>query len=51
MSIGTRIVVTITFQKVDRAPNTEASAQGNNEGLKNVHSSVKKFHNVPPKMF
>lgn len=51
MSIGSGVVVAVTFQKVDGPPNAQASAQGDNEGLKNVHSRVEKFHNVPPKMF
>ena len=38
MSIGAGIVITITFQQIDRAPNAEASAQRHNEGLKNTNS-------------
>lgn len=48
MSICTRVVVAVTFQKVNHAPDTKASAQGDNESLKNIHSRVKEFHNVPP---
>ena len=44
MSIGTRIIVAISFQEVDGTPDTQASAQGNNEGLKNGNSRVEKFH-------
>ena len=44
MSICTWIVVSITFQKVDCVPDAQASAEGNNEGLKNGNSRVEKFH-------
>ena len=44
MSIGAGIVITITFQQIDRAPNSEASAQRHNEGLKNTNSRVKESH-------
>ena len=48
LAFCTRVVVAVTFQKVNHAPDTKASAQGNHEGLKNIHSRVKEFHNVPP---
>ena len=44
MSIGTGVVVAITFQQIDRAPNSEASAQRHNEGLKNTNSRIKESH-------
>ena len=44
MSIGTGVVVAITFQQIDRAPNAEASAQRHNEGLKNTNSRIKESH-------
>ena len=44
MSIGAGIVITITFQQIDRAPNAEASAQRHNEGLKNTNSRIKESH-------
>ena len=44
MSIGTGVIVTIALQQIDRAPNTEASAQSNNEGLKNTNSRIKESH-------
>ena len=44
MSIGTRIIVAISFQQVDGTPDAQTSAQGNNEGLKNGNSRVEKFH-------
>ena len=48
LAFCTRVVVAVTFQKVNHAPDTKASAQGNHESLKNIHSRVKEFHNVPP---
>lgn len=44
MSIGPRIIISISFQEVDGTPDAQASAQGNNEGLKNGNSRVEKFH-------
>ena len=44
MSICTRIVVSVTFQKVNRAPNTKASAESNNEGLENGNRFIKEIH-------
>ena len=44
MSIRAGVVATIPFQQVDAAPHAEASAQGNNEGLKDFDCGVKKFH-------
>ena len=44
MSIRTGVVVAVTFQQVDDTPDAQASAKGNNEGLKNGNSRVEKFH-------
>ena len=44
MSISPRIVIAITFQQIDRAPNAEVSAQRHNEGLKNTNSRIKESH-------
>ncbi len=35
MSIRAGVVVAVTFQQVDDTPDTEASAEGDNKGLKN----------------
>ena len=42
--IGTGVVVTVALQQIDRAPDTEASAESNNEGLKNTNSRIKESH-------
>ena len=44
MSIRAGVVATIPFQQVDAAPHAEASAQGNNEGLKDFDCAIEKFH-------
>lgn len=46
MSICTRVVVSVTFQQVNHAPDTETSSKSNNESLKNINSRVKKFHRL-----
>lgn len=44
MSIGGRVVLAVTFQKVDAAPHAQAAAQGNHQSLQNVDSVSKKAH-------
>ena len=44
MSICTGVVVSVTFQQVDDAPDTETCAKGNNQSLKNIDSRVKEIH-------
>ena len=44
MSFRAGVVVAITFQQVDAAPHVEASAQGNNEGLKDFDCAIEKFY-------
>ena len=46
MSIGTRVVVAVTFQQVDNAPDTETGTERDNEGLKNGDCLFKKCHIV-----
>ena len=46
MSIRAGVVVAITFQQVDDAPNAETSAEGDNEGLKNGDSLIEKCHKL-----
>ena len=36
MSIGGRVVLAVTFQKVDAAPHAQAAAQGDDQSLQNV---------------
>ena len=44
LRFGTGIVVAVTLQKVNRAPNTKASAESNNEGLENSNRFIKEIH-------
>ena len=44
MSIAGRVILTVTFQKVDAAPNTETGTQSDNESLKHFDSRVKEIH-------
>ena len=44
MSIGTGVVVAVTFQQVDDAPHAETGTEGDNEGLENGDCLIKKFH-------
>ena len=46
MSIGARVVVAVTFQQVDDAPDTETGTERDNEGLKNGDCLFKKCHIV-----
>ena len=42
----TRVVVAVTFQQVDDAPDTETGTERDNEGLKNGDCLFKKCHIV-----
>ena len=44
LAFGTGVVIAVTLQKIDEAPHTEASAEGDHEGLKNLNSVSKKIH-------
>lgn len=46
MSIGSRVVLAVTFQKVNNAPDTKTCAQGHYESLQNTNCAVKKFHKI-----
>ena len=42
----TRVVVAVTFEQVDDAPDTETGTERDNEGLKNGDCLFKKCHIV-----
>ena len=46
MSIRARIVVAVTFQKVDDAPCAEAGAQSYNQDFQGINRTCKKSHKV-----
>ena len=44
MSIGGRVVGSVTFQEVDDTPCAEAAANSHNENFQSVNSRSEKFH-------
>ena len=46
LALGAGVVVAVTFQQVDNAPDTETSTERDNEGLKNGDCLFKKCHIV-----
>jgi len=44
MSICAGVVVTIPFQQIDRAPDAEASAEGDDQRLEHLDSRIEKLH-------
>lgn len=44
MSIRTRVIGTISFQKVNAAPNAKARAQGNHQCLQYVYCAIEESH-------
>ena len=46
LGLGARVIIAVAFEEVDRAPDCEASTEGDDEGLENVDSRVKEIHNI-----
>ena len=46
LRFGARVVVSVTFQQVDDAPDTKTGTERDNEGLKNGDCLFKKCHIV-----
>ena len=46
LAFGAGVVVAVTFQQVDNAPDTETGTERDNEGLKNGDCLFKKCHIV-----
>ena len=44
ISICAGVVITIPFQQIDRAPDAEASAQGDDQRLEHLDSRIEKLH-------
>ena len=44
MSIAGRVILTVTFQKVDAAPNTQRTAEAHNDSLQSSNRTIEKFH-------
>ena len=45
MSIGTGVVVAVTFQKIDGTPHAETGTQSDDQSLKNFDCTIKEIHN------
>lgn len=46
LGLSAGVVVTVSFEEVDRAPNGEAGTESDNEGLENINGRVKEIHNI-----
>ena len=46
LALGAGVVVAVTFQQIDNAPDTETGTERDNEGLKNGDCLFKKCHIV-----
>ena len=44
LGLCTRIIIAVTFQQIDCAPDTEAGTERDDEGLENLNRRVKKCH-------
>lgn len=44
LRLSTGIIISVTFQKVNDTPDSEACAKGNNQSLKNIDGRVKEIH-------
>ena len=44
MSIRARVVVAVALQQIDCAPDAEASAEGDYEGLEDLNCAIEKSH-------
>ena len=49
MSIRTRIIISVTFQKIDCTPDTKTGTESYYKSLKNTDCTVEKCHKeIPP---
>ena len=44
LAFRARIIVAVTFQQIDSAPDAKTGSESNNEGLKDPNSRVEKCH-------
>lgn len=44
LRFSTRVVISITFEQIDSAPDTERGSERNDEGLKSTDGRVEEFH-------
>ena len=44
MSISPRIIISVTFQQVDHAPDAKTGSEGNDEGLQHIDCAIEEIH-------
>ena len=44
MSISPWIIISVTFQQVDHAPDAKTGSEGNDEGLQNIDCAIEEIH-------
>lgn len=44
MSICARIIISVTLQQVDDAPDAKTGSEGNDEGLQNIDCAIEEIH-------
>ena len=44
MSISPRIIISVTFQKVDHAPDAKTGSEGNDKGLQHIDCAIEEIH-------
>ena len=44
MSICARIIISVTLQQVDEAPDAKTGSEGNDEGLQNIDCAIEEIH-------
>ena len=44
LRLAGRVILTVTFQKVDAAPNTQRTAEAHNDSLQSSNRTIEKFH-------
>ena len=49
LALRAGVIIAVTFQKIDNAPNTEACTDSGHEGLKDLNAAAEKCHIVLPK--
>ena len=46
LGLSAGVIVAITFEQVDEAPDAKAGTDSDNEGLENINGRVKEIHNI-----
>ena len=46
LGLSAGIVVAVAFEQVNRAPDSEAGTEGDDESLKNIDGRVEEIHNI-----